>query len=134
MCPGRYLALSRTWRKGDRIELTLDMSCHAWVGSGDCRGRVSLYRGPILLTYDRRFNEMDPGDVPALDARWLRARAVKGPRWVPPMMLLQFRAADGRPLRLCDFGSAGEGGSPYLSWLKITHARGLDQYWASGLK
>ena len=26
---------------------------------------------------------------------------------------------DDRKLRLCDFGSAGEGGSPYHSWLRV---------------
>ena len=29
----------------------------------------------------------------------------------------EYTAPDGRKLRLCDFGSAGEGGSPYRSWL-----------------
>jgi len=130
--PGQYLDLRRKWNKGDRIELTLDMSFHGWVGHGDCKGRVSLYRGPILLTYDRRYNDMDPGDLPALDAARLRARAVQWPHWIPPMMLLQFKAADGCSLRLCDFGSAGEGGSPYVSWLKVTHAKQLNEYFAAG--
>jgi hypothetical protein len=35
---------------------------------------------------------------------------------------LEATAADGRPVRLCDFGSAGEGGSPYATWLPVTNA------------
>jgi hypothetical protein len=33
------------------------------------------------------------------------------------MLLVRFAAAGGRTLWLCDFGSAGEGGTPYRSWL-----------------
>lgn len=39
--------------------------------------------------------------------------------WIPPWLLLEFTAADGRALRLCDFASAGVGGSPYRSWLEV---------------
>ena len=34
-------------------------------------------------------------------------------------VLLEFKGEDGRKVRLCDFGSAGEGGTPYASWLKV---------------
>ncbi|MDD4888570.1 MAG: hypothetical protein PHU85_01465 [Phycisphaerae bacterium] len=57
-----------------------------------------------------------------LTTRNLRARKVTWRRWLPPRLLLEFVAADGRKLRLCDFGSAGEGGSPYRSWLVLDHA------------
>jgi len=36
-----------------------------------------------------------------------------------PILLMDFRDAAGGKLRLCDFGSAGEGGTPYKSWLKV---------------
>jgi hypothetical protein len=38
------------------------------------------------------------------------------------MVAMDFTATDGRKLRLCDFASAGAGGSPYLSWLSIDNA------------
>jgi len=38
------------------------------------------------------------------------------------MVALDFTAADGSKLRLCDFASAGEGGSPYRSWLRVANA------------
>jgi hypothetical protein len=38
------------------------------------------------------------------------------------MLLLEFTAADGRPVRLCDFASAGMSGSPYRSWLEVNGA------------
>jgi hypothetical protein len=35
---------------------------------------------------------------------------------------MEFTAADGKTLRLCDFASAGATGSPYRSWLPIKGA------------
>ncbi|MCX5658466.1 MAG: glycoside hydrolase family 127 protein [Planctomycetota bacterium] len=114
---GSYLALARKWKKGDKIEVGFDFALHTWTGRWDAEGKVSLYRGPILLAYDRRYNEMDPDQLPALALDKLKARKVEWKHWLPPRLLLEFTAADGRKVRLCDFGSAGQGGTPYLSWL-----------------
>jgi hypothetical protein len=62
---------------------------------------------------------MDPDQVPPLDAAALTGKTVASADWLPPMLLLEFTATDGRPVRLCDFGSAGLGGSPYRSWLEV---------------
>jgi DUF1680 family protein len=119
---GRYLSLEREWRRNDTVEIEFDFSFHLWRGERECQGKVSVYRGPLLLAYDRRFNEMDPDRIPALDARGLRSREVVAADWLPPLLLLEFVAGDGRKVRLCDFGSAGVGGSPYRSWLQIDGA------------
>ena len=120
---GSYLVIDRRWRRGDRVQIELDMSLHYWTGEKQCAGKVSIYRGPILLTYDRRFNDIDPDDVPALSGVGLRGRHVPTARFSPPpMLLLQFRGEDAKMVRLCDFASAGEAGSPYLSWLTVRDA------------
>ncbi|MAE67106.1 MAG: hypothetical protein CMJ18_22835 [Phycisphaeraceae bacterium] len=117
---GSYLVIDRRWRRGDRVRIDLDMSFHYWVGEKQCSGKASIYRGPILLTYDRRFNDMDPDDLPELNADGLSGRRIATSRMNPePMLLMQFRGARGRTVRLCDFASAGETGTPYLSWLKV---------------
>ncbi len=116
---GRYLVLDRRWKHGDAVEIEFDFSLHFWRGEQECANKVSIYRGPILLTYDRRFNEMDPDHVPSLDAGGLIGKRVTPSDWLPPMLLLEFTATDGRSVRLCDFGSAGVGGSPYRSWLEV---------------
>jgi len=117
--PGTYLALDRTWKRGDTVEIDFDFSLHFWRGERECAGKTSIYRGPLLLTYDRRFNEMDPEQIPALDAMALAGKVVPSHDWIPPMLLMEFTATDGRMLRLCDFGSAGVGGSPYRSWFEV---------------
>lgn len=119
VAPGTYCRLDRTWNPGDRLEVNLDFTFHYWLGEKECASKASLYRGPILLTCDRRFNEMDPADVPELDARGLTGQLTTAEDWLAPIVLLEFHAANGRVLRLCDFASAGTDGSPYRSWLPI---------------
>lgn len=118
---GNYLALERRWKKGDRIDINLDMSLHYWKGEKECRNKVSVFRGPTLLTYDRRLNDMDPADLPILDAKGLKGRLLVNDKSLPTNVLLEFKGEDGRKVRLCDFGSAGEGGTPYASWLKVAN-------------
>ena len=117
--PATYLVLDRKWQVGDKIELELDMSLHYWVGEKECEGKASIYRGPILLTYDRRLNTMDPNEIPALDATTMKGWLISNKDSLPTVGRVEYTAPDGRTLQLCDFGSAGEGGSPYRSWLSV---------------
>jgi DUF1680 family protein len=120
---GTYLALDRTWKHGDTVELEFDFSLHFWRGERECDGKSSIYRGPLLLTYDRRFNDLDPDQLPALDANTLRGLSVTATTWLPPWLLLEFTSVDGRAVRLCDFASAGVSGSPYRSWLDVRNTQ-----------
>lgn len=120
---GTYLCITRRWKRGDTVELRFDFRPHRWVGEKECRGTTSLYRGPVLLTYDRRFNDCDPDDVPALNAKGLRLNRVEWTGSAPaPDLLVRARGAGGRQVTLCDFASAGEGGSPYRTWLTVRNA------------
>jgi hypothetical protein len=53
----------------------------------------------------------------------MKPEILRGQGWLTPMLLLKFDTPDGRKLSLCDFGSAGSGGSPYRSWLKVDHVK-----------
>jgi hypothetical protein len=119
VAPAQYLVLDRFWHSGDRIDIAFDFSLQYWVGEREYKNKVSIYRGPILLTYDRRFNTVDPDQIPVLDARGLSGNTIRSDHWIAPMLLMEFTATDGRAIRLCDFGSAGVGGSPYRSWLTV---------------
>jgi len=123
--PGTYLVLERTWENGDVINLTLDMSFHVWAGERECDGKASIYRGPILLAYDQRYNPMDPDDVPTLDAKNLEGSSVKWTEWPVPLTLFEFRANSGQKVILCDFASAGAAGTIYRSWLSVEGVKPL---------
>jgi DUF1680 family protein len=115
---GTYLEIAREWRNGDVVTLDFDMALHTWIGEREAEGKVSLYRGPLLLAYDPRFNAMDPDDVPAVNLATLDPTllAWSGP-YPKPWLLCKLTAADGRELVLCDFANAGQSGTPYRSWL-----------------
>ncbi len=136
---GSYLRIDRKWKANDKIHLALDMSPRLWRGERECEGLASIYRGPILLAYDHRYNlknvnasdlqirdikEWDPITcmlkIPPVDAVKMKSKRVQWDDWLPPQLLLEFDAANGETVRLCDFGSAGEAGTPYCSWLPVT--------------
>jgi len=137
---GRYLEIERRWNARDKIRISLDMSYHVWRGERECKGTASLYRGPILLAYDHRYNldnakkgspqtrDYEKGnpltcmlEMPVIDATNIQPKRVRWSEWLPPLLLLELKAANGKTVRLCDFGSAGEAGTPYRTWLAVKH-------------
>jgi len=116
---GKYTSLDREWKDGDVLKLQLDLSPHFWVGERELEGKTSIYRGPILLTYDRYFNTMDPDNIPTLDANNISVEPIPWSGWIQPFMLFKVKAKNGQDVYLCDFASAGVSGTPYRSWLTV---------------
>jgi hypothetical protein len=123
--PGSYLSLEREWQAGDVIELNFDMSPRFWVGEREAAGKTAVYRGPVLLAYDPRFDRHDPTKLPALDVRRVaeekyftplrcEAGSSSGPA---PLVLVEVPTTDGGTMKLCDFATAGAAGNVYASWL-----------------
>jgi len=86
---------------------------------------TSLLRGPILLTFDQKYNTMDPADVPELDLAALPLDPLPADdpilkdRPLGPIIAFAAPAAEGKRVVLCDFGSAGAYGTLYRSWLPV---------------
>ncbi len=132
--PGRYLELTRRWQPGEQIMLKLGMRVRHEPGDLQQYGKVSLYRGPILLALDDRFHS---GQPPTIDPAKLSAAepiAVEGEiaraagRYKPWLMVRVPTQTDGT-VPLIDFASAGattvEGKplSSYVSWLPAVAVR-----------
>ncbi|MFP4282930.1 MAG: beta-L-arabinofuranosidase domain-containing protein [Opitutales bacterium] len=136
--PGTYLSIGRRWWSGDRIRLQFDFRLRFWKGERECEGLCSIFRGPLLLAYDMRYNPGRPEireplvrelsewapngcvlDIPRLDAGTMQESILPWDDWHAPALLLEFRTADGEPVRLCDFASAGRTGTVYCSWLPV---------------
>lgn len=122
---GRYLAIDREWKPGQTVRVKLDFTPHVWVGERECAGKAAIYRGPILLAYDPRFQAeaADPAG-PVLEvsrlARILPALPRAGAE--PAVVVAQIPATDGHLVDLCDFASAGADGGAYRSWLRVEGA------------
>ena len=117
--PGTYLELDKEWRNGDVIDLSFDMSTHFWVGERECAEKVSIYRGPILLAWDQRFNEGRTDEIPELVAGSLELELINVTDFPRPIGVYRVEAKDGSEIFLCDFATAGMTGTFYRSWLPV---------------
>ena len=60
--------------------------------------------------------------IPTLSWAGLQVRPTFWQDWLPPAVLYECSASDGRTVTLCDFASAGQAGTPYDSWLPLSAA------------
>ena len=120
---GSYLEIRRRWRTGDEVVLQFDFGLRAVAGANETAGKVSLYRGPLLLAWDQAQTIFDEDKIPAVDlSRLSGARVTVPPRsqsaFEPPAWLqVDLPTEHGATLRLVDFASAGSAGTHYRSWL-----------------
>lgn len=129
--PGSYLLLNRTWFPNSRIEIEFDMALRAVAGARQAAGKVSLYRGPVLLAYDQRHNAFDEDQLRPIDlgkiseAKMIDAQSAGaglGPMFPKPWLLVDVPSVSPHAVRLCDFATAGASGTRYRSWLAATNA------------
>lgn len=83
--------------------------------------RASIYRGPILMTFDPRFNAENADEcalpIFAADSELkLVTDFNKSPK---PMILCEIKGTDERIIRLCDFALAGTTRKSYKTWLAV---------------
>lgn len=116
---GTYQSIKRKWNPGDEIELSLDFKLRLWYGEKECDGKVSVFRGPLLLTYDARLNGFDPDQIPQLDLASLSFKRHKSNGEVEPWVQGVLQDKSGAQINVCDFSSAGQTGNQYRSWLQM---------------
>jgi DUF1680 family protein len=120
---GSYVDIHRRWKPGDAVTLHFDFGLRAVAGANEAAGKVSLYRGPLLLAYDQPYNPFDPDHIPPIDlARLDQAQIILSPSSGQPLqptpwLILELPGEHGSSVRLTDFASAGAAGTQYRSWL-----------------
>ena len=120
---GSYFTVERKWKSGDKVQLDLDLPLHTSIGDEEMTGKISLYRGPLLLAYDQKYNAYDCNEVGTVDYQDLSFQTSKPPAGrFPPIIFLRFKSVEGREMNLCEFASAGAYGTEYLSWLPVVNA------------
>jgi len=121
--PGAYLQLNRSWNRDTDILIRFDMHPRHWPGRApQYENRAAFFWGPILLAFDPAYNSLEVDSLPPLDAGQFHpvpkpAEPQNWPGGHPPMALWEVTGTDGRSLTLCDFATAGAGGTAYAAWL-----------------
>ncbi|MET9387650.1 beta-L-arabinofuranosidase domain-containing protein [Streptomyces sp. NPDC002928] len=120
--PGSYHTIERAWRSGDTVVLELDLRARVLIGADPppgcdphsgkgANGRLALYRGPILLTYDERHDRFDVQNLPPMAAtsQLTLDQSVPAPQ---DRRMVRVRArTDAGEVNLGDFASAGMPGT-----------------------
>ncbi len=128
---GTYCEITRAWKSGDEISLSVDMAVHFWAGEETRSDYAAIYYGPVLLAYDERFNDSRPAaELKAFSPRSLSLEVIENtsvPSAPEPILLLRMTLADGSRVVLCDFATAGQAGTNYISWLPVADASVLQK-------
>jgi uncharacterized protein len=95
--PGSFIEIKRTWKTGDRVELTLPMSLRL-EAMPDNRQRVAIFYGPTLLAGDLGAEQSEPNGVSLIPALITSTREPS--TWLTPVAQhpVTFRTASvGKP-------------------------------------
>ena len=128
VAPGRYLELSRNWRKGDIVSLSFDFKArrlaapHGSNRAGD--GYQAVMWGPIVLARDENTDPAYAAPV-ALKADGKGIVAVKRIRPSFPGHRLEFIVpTESGDITMCDYASVdGWNGKRIQTWLPVADPR-----------
>ncbi len=118
--PGGYLALLRTWKTGDRVELELPMQLHMEAMPDDATVQAVLY-GPVVLAGDLGSDGLTEDMIVGPEGPHLDRASVK----VPVLRPADIKATD-KPLT---FRAAGQEKDVTLAPLNRIFDRRYSVYW-----
>jgi len=119
---GAWFDVERIWKIIEPVTFDFPMKLRAMPGQREQAGKVSLFRGPLLLAWDQADNNHDEFLIPRLAPDKLDAAVTAnappvGLTRCAPWLLMEVPTPRG-PVRLRDFATAGMSGTRYRSWLK----------------
>ncbi len=121
--PGTYCDIERAWTAQEPVVFQFPMPLRSVAGQREQAGKVSIFRGPLLLAWDQRDNDQDEFRIPRLTPDMLAAAVPAeskpaGLSGCAPWVLMELPSG----LRLRDFATAGMNGTRYRSWLRAAAA------------
>jgi DUF1680 family protein len=95
--PGSYLAISRTWKDGDKVEIDMPMKLRVEAMPDDPKLQAFLY-GPVVLAGDLGANGLNPQMIVGPNAPRLQGRpGTESPNVAPHLDIPTFKAASADP-------------------------------------
>jgi len=127
---GTYCKITREWKKGDKVVLTLDMTGRLIT----LNGHQAILRGPVLLARDSRFDDGFVDETAVVQNKDNRVELLPSPdkpdhvwmAFTAPLVLgtdLEGEGRDPKQIHFCDFASAGNTWSyesRYRVWIRQT--------------
>ncbi|MEJ7821103.1 MAG: beta-L-arabinofuranosidase domain-containing protein [Chitinophagaceae bacterium] len=116
-----FVAISRTWSKGDKVNVHFTMPVKLLEGGISYPGSVAFQRGPQILVYDKNLNTVSPDKTSiAAGYKWQIASNVLPDTWVGSQAYKVQTTEDGKPknIILVPYADAGQTGGEVVTWLK----------------
>lgn len=104
------------------VSIEFPMDLRTLLGDGAQLGRLSLYKGPLLLAFEQADNDYDVNDLAALDFKDFVLNKFANVDANPAVVRLNFKTKSGNNAVLRDFASAGTTGTEYATWLPVENA------------
>jgi hypothetical protein len=130
--PAGYQGILCPANKSTAASFELDMPLRTVFGDMEQLGKVSIYRGPILLAYDQTLNDFDANAIPPIDVDLMEKEGGgitipeqegSAPWRATPAIMAKLPAGDNKVVQVADFASVGAMGTTYRTWLPVIKAR-----------
>lgn len=117
---GQYIEIKRNWNKNNYINLFLDLDIYLKkIVNNKDKCSSSFYYGPILLTYDQIFNELEYDQIIPLSIENHSFNIIKNIENSSYWIMIRVNTNDGKSLILCDYASSGSNGTYFNSIFEI---------------
>ena len=129
-----FWALTREWRRGDSVELVLDMPVQLMMAHPNivsCRGKVALQRGPLVFAFEGLDNDGSANILLGPDSKFAVERK---PDLLGDVRVIRGQAADGKPIQAIPFYAlANRGNSAQEVWVRQLELQPGDDWWLGSL-
>jgi len=141
--PDGYVAVQRSWKDGDEVNLRFKLEPRVVVGDHNNSGKLAVLYGPLLLAADAallgdQLKGLKSVALPSADLAALAVTPEPAPdnykTWpcaqvfrvnaVPRQASKSGQPATALPIRLVPFADAGAGGSNFKVWMPIGQTEG----------
>jgi hypothetical protein len=141
--PDGYVAVRRSWKDGDELDLRFKLEPRVVVGDHKNSGKAAVLYGPLVLTADAEllqdhFPNLKSVALPSAELTVLDVTPEPAPKrnidWpgaevyrvnaIPRHVTKQSESAKSRTIQLVPFADAGTSGSDYKVWIPIGQTEG----------